>query len=395
MAARLPLFIVVCVASCSAYHHHQMVPRASQITAATSSILPSAAVLAGVTRSKVVRSQVVLSANLDGEAEDLARQAGAAAVAVDVQEQRDASKKSDAARAREAKGTSMVVTIKEKPLGVVLATNPTGRGVFVAEIEADSAAARTGKLEVGDYVTEVCVKGPSRAGFNTVWKGLDDVLAVLEETPAPVTLRLRRGGPEPWSLERDGSGLSVEEMVQTTKQQYGRLLDESQEDALRAAFAQIKEGERRKAAEEAARGGYESDSLQTLSRLQFELRSFAQGARDALESLQQFVYNRALLDSKLAVQTAEYLLRRAIFDSGRILSAASSAVAALGPGGSSSASGVGAAAPLSACLAASRRRAPSRPPPHLRSGVRRWEIARRRRGSNAKRTRRRRRRARH
>ena len=70
--------------------------------------------------------------------------------------------------------------------------------------------------------------------------------------------------------------------------------------------------------------GYSSDSLQTLSRLQFELRSFAQGARDALESLQQFVYNRALLDSKLAVQTAEYLLRRAIFDSGRILSAASS-----------------------------------------------------------------------
>ena len=70
-------------------------------------------------------------------------------MAVDVQEQRDASKKSDAARAREAKGSSMVVTIKEKPLGVLLATNPTGRGVFVAEIEADSAAARTGKLERG------------------------------------------------------------------------------------------------------------------------------------------------------------------------------------------------------------------------------------------------------
>ena len=79
----------------------------------------------------------------------------------------------------------------------------------------------------------------------------------------------------------------------------------------------------------AAQGGFESDTLKGVSTLAYELRSFAQGARDALDQIAQAVYNRALLDSRLAVQTAEYLLRRAIFDSGRILSAASSAVAAL------------------------------------------------------------------
>ena len=346
-----------------------MVPRASQITAATSSILPSAAVLAGVRAARLCAAKSCWR-QPRGEAEDLARQAGAAAGAVDVQEQRDASKKSDAARARDAKGTSMVVTIKEKPLGVVLATNPTGRGVFVAEIEADSAAARTGKLEVGDYVTGS--EGPSRRLQHRV-EGPRRRARGARETPAPVTLRLRRGRPG-LGRRRDGSRLSVEEMVQTTKQQYD-LLDESQEDALRARSPnQRASGGRRRRRPPGAVAG---DSLQTLSRLQFELRSFAQGARRA-RGLQQFVYNRALLDSKLAVQTAEYLLRRAIFDSGRILSAASSAL----PRSARAARRRRRAwvrQPLSACSAASRRRAPSRPP-HTGSGVRRWEIARRRRG---------------
>ena len=70
------------------------------------------------------------------------------------------------------------------------------------------------------------------------------------------------------------------------------------------------QGDRRKAQVEAAAGGYESESLKAVSRIEYELRSFAQGARDALDQLGQLVYNRALLDARLAVTTAEYLLRR-------------------------------------------------------------------------------------
>ena len=287
------------------------------------------------------RAYVVAAASED----ELARAAGRSAVMADINEQKA---EASSARKKDAGGRAFTVTLPTKPLGVVLATNPSGRGVFVSDILEGSAAAATGKLKPGDFVTEVCIKGPSFAGFKASWKGLDEVLQVIEETPAPLTLRVRRGGPEPWSLERDGSGLSVEEMVQTTKQQYGRLLDDAQEDALRTAFAEIKEGEKRAAAQAASSGGFESDSLQSLSRFEFELRSFAQGARDALEQVQQFIYNRALLDSKLAVQTAEYLLRRAIFDSGRILSAASSAVAVLGAAPSSP--NAGAAAPFERML---------------------------------------------
>ena len=98
-------------------------------------------------------------------------------------------------------------------------------------------------------------------------------------------------------------------------------MDEDQEDALRSAFAALKDEERRAAADSAATGGFESDSLQSLSKLGFELRSFVQGARDALQRVQTAVVNRALLDARLAVQTAEYVLRRAAFDTGLVLEA--------------------------------------------------------------------------
>ena len=50
--------------------------------------------------------------------------------------------------------------------------------------------------------------------FECVWLSVPEVMQAIERTPEPITLRVRRGGPEPWSLERDGSGLSVEEMVE-------------------------------------------------------------------------------------------------------------------------------------------------------------------------------------
>ena len=47
-----------------------------------------------------------------------------------------------------------------------------------------------------------------------------------------------------------------------------------------------------------------------------ELDEFEQGAREALAQLGTLVYNRALLDTKLATSTAEYILRRTLLDTG-------------------------------------------------------------------------------
>ena len=51
-------------------------------------------------------------------------------------------------------------------------------------------------------------------------KGLPCVAVGCSAEP-PITLKVRRGGPEPWTLERDGSGLSVEEMVRAAGVSYG------------------------------------------------------------------------------------------------------------------------------------------------------------------------------
>ena len=269
---------------------------------------------------------------------EIARNAGRAAVA-------EASSREASAQTTQAeRGKEYALRVESKPLGLVLATNPTGRGCFVSEVLPDGsvANARPGQLKMapGDYLTAVQSRGRT---YSVVWQPLDEVLELIGDTELPLTLRIMRGGPEPWSLEKDGSGLSVEQMMEESRRQYGRLLDTEQEDALRGAFAAIKEDEQRAASERASAGGYESDTLKGVSTFAYELRSFAQGARDALDQIAQSVYNRALLDSRIAVQTAEYLLRRAIFDSGRILSAASTAVAALSPAASSSTMSGGAA----------------------------------------------------
>ena len=76
-----------------------------------------------------------------------------------------------------------------------------------------------------------------------------------------------------------------------------------QEENLREAFAAIKEGERRDAADAAAGGGYQSSTLQSASKAVFDIRSFVEGARSAIDRLGTFVANRALLDSRLAVRS--------------------------------------------------------------------------------------------
>jgi len=101
----------------------------------------------------------------------------------------------------------------------------------------------------------------------------------------------------------------------------------SQEDALRAAFAAIKEEEVRSAKENAGAGGFESIALRSASKLSYELRAFTLGVQESLARVVQLATNRALLDSKVAIKSAEYLLRRAIFDSGRVLAAGRVALA--------------------------------------------------------------------
>ena len=210
------------------------------------------------------------------------------------------------------------MTLRSKPLGIDLGENPSGRGAYVTQVVEGGVAATRKTIEEGDFLVALSYSG---GATDCAWLPLPDVLAAISDAPSPITLQMRRGGPEPWELSRDGSGLSVDDMMRAAGTQYGRLMDEEQEDALRSAFAALKDEERRAAADSAATGGFESDSLQSLSKLGFELRSFVQGARDALQRVQTAVVNRALLDARLAVQTAEYVLRRAAFDTGLVLEA--------------------------------------------------------------------------
>ena len=65
----------------------------------------------------------------------------------------------------------------------------------------------------------------------------------------------------------------------------------------------MKEDERRDAADAAAGGGYQSSTLQSASKAVFDIRSFVEGTRSAIDRLGTFVANRALLDSRLAVRS--------------------------------------------------------------------------------------------
>ena len=144
------------------------------------------------------------------------------------------------------------------------------------EVVEGSPAAK--EVEAGDFLVDI-VNPRNGSSMKCAWLPLSVVLDTIEARPPPIALRLRRGGVEPWQLDRDGSGLSVDEMMRAASSQYGRLIDEDQEEALRTAFAAIKEQEKRTAADSAAKGGYESETLQTASQLSFELRSFVQVAR--------------------------------------------------------------------------------------------------------------------
>ena len=222
---------------------------------------------------------------------------------------------------RKNPGKPVNALVVKRPLGVVLADNPSGRGVFVAEVVEGGNAAELGRrVQEGDYLVSFSVGGKVTP---CSWSTTAEVTSALEATKGAVQLRLVRGGDlEPWELDRDGDGLSIDEMVEAATAEYGRLLDSEQEEALRSAFAALKEEERRKAAKEAAEGGYESDAFRAVSGAAFDLKSFVRGVRDGLETIQAVIFNRAALDARIAGQTAAYLLRRALLDTRLVFAAA-------------------------------------------------------------------------
>jgi hypothetical protein len=122
-----------------------------------------------------------------------------------------------------AEGQAFSVLLKGKPFGLLLEENPSGRGVSVSEVINGTAASSHGGIQVGDYVVGLSTK----AGVaDLTWLGLSEVQDLVGQATVPVTLRLRRGGPEPWTIQRDRQGLSIDDMVQETRREFGTLLSD-------------------------------------------------------------------------------------------------------------------------------------------------------------------------
>ena len=79
-----------------------------------------------------------------------------------------------------------------------------------------------------------------------------------------------------------------------------------------------------------------SQALRDIEGLAREARSFVQGARAQLERLQDNLVERIAVEASVAVKIGEFILRRALLDTGRALAAASSSVLALGAAAPSS-----------------------------------------------------------
>jgi len=132
-------------------------------------------------------------------------------------------KASSPASRQKAEGKAFTILLRSKPLGLLLEENPSGRGVSVSAVIEGAAAAKRGGIAVGDYLVGLSANGKN-ADFT--WLGLLAVQELVEQAKAPVELRLRRGGPEPWTTQRDRTGLSVDDMVDETRREFGTLLDD-------------------------------------------------------------------------------------------------------------------------------------------------------------------------
>ena len=121
---------------------------------------------------------------------------------------------------RASTGRKFSVTLQRRPFGLVLEMNPSGRGTFINDILPGSAAEARGDLNRGDFLVSLTSSGGR--SMNCAWLPLENVTAAVQEAPIPLTLQFQRDGSEPWTQQRDGGGLSVEEMMEDARSQYGR-----------------------------------------------------------------------------------------------------------------------------------------------------------------------------
>ena len=219
--------------------------------------------------------------------------------------------------------------------------------------ESGSAAEESGggvalSLEEMKLMTAlVRVKSPQsgRAETEQLIKAVEEAAAVGVSSKAMEEARELLGIGD--GAER---GLSMEEMMEIAREQMGGAEEDEESDAaLRAAFEALKETE---TTQPEAPGGdkLKSSVLRGAVGFGFELRSFLEGLKRDIEGKRDQVVDKVKLDTTLAVRAADWVLRRAILDSGRVLGAASSALQ-LGAAGTSSAPAEEAAAKEEAAAA--------------------------------------------
>ncbi|KAJ1633846.1 hypothetical protein T492DRAFT_977500 [Pavlovales sp. CCMP2436] len=229
----------------------------------------------------------------------------------------------DLLRKRDLRPKFVAVSLA-KPLGITFAQNVGGKGVYVANLDEDGTR-KLSSISLGDWLVTVRKLDVTRAS-------LDEVLKAIEDGPLFVSLGLQRGGSEPW---RAADGLSADEMMAAVLAEYEGSLSQSDQTELFKAFEQFK-----------AQGGVsvqtdvgvdeelQSSTARAVSGAVFELRSFISGLRVSFQTLVDRTVDKASLDLQIAIRTAEYLVRRAALDTGRVLSAGSRVTAALGPASS-------------------------------------------------------------
>jgi len=138
------------------------------------------------------------------------------------------------------------------------------------------------------------------------------------------------------SVDAADDGLSVDEMMQMAREKLddsggGAAGEAGSDEALRAAFEALKQGDGGASAAPAESAKLKSSVLRGAASLAFELRSFLEGSKRDLERVQNSVVDKVKMDATLAARAADWVVRRAILDSGRVLGAAASSFATLGP----------------------------------------------------------------
>ena len=122
-------------------------------------------------------------------------------------------------------------------------------------------------------------------------------------------------------------GVSVDELVEAVAAKQGHMDNEAE---LRAAFVRALETEFSPPPGAEPHAGdeieFKSGVLRGVFGLAFEVRSFVQGAKSELEVLQVRAVEKARIDVTLTARAADWALRRAMFDTGRVLGAARSAL---------------------------------------------------------------------